>query len=371
MEPFVVTCETCRARLKVRDERVLGQIHECPKCGSMVQIAAPASVAAVSAAVASVKSAPLRQAAVEPLAAEASDPMAAASGPDLAGRFGHIAREQSWMFLAGGMSLIVVIGLVTAVMRSSPNNTDVNEYPSALQTDVVPSEVPIEVPSVASSREPTVAAMHVSPAVEPPARDANELLDTAIGDAPLIPSAPPISPAATLSPTAMSATENQSSPTTSSGVRTLTLEPIAVVTEPALRVNVLIPSNTSDATYSAAEPDVSNEPSQERAPIAPVANRERAQDSAKIATQMALPIKSIDFPKTSLGEFARIISEMGAVSVGLDAQSLAAAGATTRTTVAVQARDTTLGEVLSEALEPLGLAWVELEGKIIVLRAAK
>ena len=39
---FDIRCETCRARLRVRDERVLGQIHACPKCGSMVHIAAPA-----------------------------------------------------------------------------------------------------------------------------------------------------------------------------------------------------------------------------------------------------------------------------------------------------------------------------------------
>jgi hypothetical protein len=42
VEPFTVICETCRARLKVRDASVIGEIHACPKCQSMVLIAPPA-----------------------------------------------------------------------------------------------------------------------------------------------------------------------------------------------------------------------------------------------------------------------------------------------------------------------------------------
>ena len=43
MEPFPVLCETCGAKLKVRDPAAVGQIHACPKCDSMVMVAAPAS----------------------------------------------------------------------------------------------------------------------------------------------------------------------------------------------------------------------------------------------------------------------------------------------------------------------------------------
>jgi hypothetical protein len=41
VELFAVICETCTARLKVRDMRAIGQILACPKCGGMVQIAPP------------------------------------------------------------------------------------------------------------------------------------------------------------------------------------------------------------------------------------------------------------------------------------------------------------------------------------------
>lgn len=43
MQPFPVLCETCGAKLKVRDPAAVGQIHACPKCESMVMIAVPAA----------------------------------------------------------------------------------------------------------------------------------------------------------------------------------------------------------------------------------------------------------------------------------------------------------------------------------------
>ena len=60
VEPFFLRCETCRARLRVRDERFLGQVQSCPKCGSMVQIIAPAGwLAASDAAAAPQESVPV------------------------------------------------------------------------------------------------------------------------------------------------------------------------------------------------------------------------------------------------------------------------------------------------------------------------
>jgi len=38
---FTVVCETCQARLTVRERSLIGQIVECPKCGSMVGIFPP------------------------------------------------------------------------------------------------------------------------------------------------------------------------------------------------------------------------------------------------------------------------------------------------------------------------------------------
>ncbi|QGJ70786.1 Hypothetical protein PBC10988_24840 [Planctomycetales bacterium 10988] len=38
---FFVTCTTCQARIKVLNHSAVGEIHSCPKCGSMVQLSPP------------------------------------------------------------------------------------------------------------------------------------------------------------------------------------------------------------------------------------------------------------------------------------------------------------------------------------------
>jgi hypothetical protein len=50
VQPFRIICETCRSRLKIRSADVIGQIHACPKCGSMVHIVPPAGWDANAAA---------------------------------------------------------------------------------------------------------------------------------------------------------------------------------------------------------------------------------------------------------------------------------------------------------------------------------
>ncbi|MBX9791628.1 MAG: DUF1559 domain-containing protein [Pirellulales bacterium] len=42
MQPFPVQCPTCHARFKVRDRAAIGQILQCPRCTSMLEIKPPA-----------------------------------------------------------------------------------------------------------------------------------------------------------------------------------------------------------------------------------------------------------------------------------------------------------------------------------------
>lgn len=52
MELFKITCVTCQAGLSVRNEALLGQIVACPRCGSMVEVAAPTLASDSGAAIA-------------------------------------------------------------------------------------------------------------------------------------------------------------------------------------------------------------------------------------------------------------------------------------------------------------------------------
>lgn len=41
MEPFSITCTTCKSRLKVKNQAAVGQLLKCPKCGGMVLVKLP------------------------------------------------------------------------------------------------------------------------------------------------------------------------------------------------------------------------------------------------------------------------------------------------------------------------------------------
>lgn len=50
MEPFSITCTTCKSRLKVKSHGVIGQMLACPKCGGMVLVKLPTAASPSDAA---------------------------------------------------------------------------------------------------------------------------------------------------------------------------------------------------------------------------------------------------------------------------------------------------------------------------------
>ena len=44
MEPFTIHCSSCQSRIRVRNPNMIGQIANCPKCGSMIMITAPQQI---------------------------------------------------------------------------------------------------------------------------------------------------------------------------------------------------------------------------------------------------------------------------------------------------------------------------------------
>jgi hypothetical protein len=106
MEPFFVTCETCRVRLKVRKPEAIGQIFACPRCESMVLIAPPTEAGVGGAAAASTSLRPRSQfARVDTPSQTAADMFAAAAVAVLAEAPARESADHS---------------LATASMESSP-----------------------------------------------------------------------------------------------------------------------------------------------------------------------------------------------------------------------------------------------------------
>ncbi|HLA85938.1 MAG TPA: DUF1559 domain-containing protein, partial [Thermoguttaceae bacterium] len=85
-----------------------------------------------------------------------------------------------------------------------------------------------------------------------------------------------------------------------------------------------------------------------------------------LATKLARPIEDAKFEDMELGDLVQLVREMGSLEIQIDQASLAKAEVSLDTSVTVELKKTTLGDVLDEALRQCGLALVAREGRLVV-----
>lgn len=333
VEPFFIRCETCRARLRVRDERFLGQVQSCPKCGSMVHILAPAVVM------------PQEDAPVAGTEASVAGATSVAT----------LLRSPVALVAAGGAAVLLVGGLVG--MLTLRGEDEVALAPT------MPPAVEVAQAAVPTNR------------VEPPAKHVVEEEESFVADPPVDDSevaerksAPdaflPLEPVAENNsdasepPTPPIGADSEAAPAT----RTLTLE--VVESRPSTNTNSTPPIDPP-AEY-ANVPEV-----EERAPVEadPPVLAERPNRRTNVDDQLSMAIDTIELPAMPIGKFVNMISEMSAVPIRLDPKVLGDAGLSTQTKVVVQGGDITLGDLLARVLKKHQLTCVERDGELVVVRA--
>jgi hypothetical protein len=332
VEPFFIRCETCRARLRVRDERFLGQVQSCPKCGSMVQIVAPAVV--------------MPQADAPAAGTEAS----VAGATSIA----TLLRSPSALVTAGGAAVLLVGGLIGMLTLGGEDEVALAPtMPPAVE--VARAAAPAEV--IKPIAEPIVKEVTV--VEDSPVENSAETEHTASPDA-FLPLEPIVEskPDASEPPTPLIAANSEPAQAT----RTLTLE----VVEPKLN------ANSNSALPAELPADYANVPEvEERAPVevAPPVLAERPDRRTNVDDQLSVAIDAIELPAMPIGKFVKMISEMSAVPIRLDPKVLGDAGLSTQTKVVVQGGDITLGDLLARVLKEHQLTCVERDGELVVVRA--
>ena len=334
MEPFFLRCETCHARLRVRDERFLGQVQSCPKCGSMVQIVAPAGWLATD------ETAP----APEPVE------VATAALPAIGARVIALLREHAVWSSGGAATAVVVSGLVAFLalrggeerVVALPPATPVVEEKIAAPGEEVQQDLPAAV--AVETETPIVPTTSPAPIVPPP-----EEIEFA---------------AAQEEPPAVSPPQIASTPVTNEKPRTLTLEPVQL--EPPAETATATAKYPSaidvEADVVDAKPQVADRLGRAARPPARVTN---------VDDQLSVPIESIDLPAMPIGEFVNLISGMAAVPIRLDAKVLGEVGLSTRSTVTVRGDDTTVGKLLAGVLKEHQLTCDERDGVLVVVKAKR
>ncbi|HJQ80425.1 MAG TPA: hypothetical protein VJ828_10745 [Lacipirellulaceae bacterium] len=418
MEPFRVTCETCRARLKVRDESAIGEIHACPKCGSMVQIVPPQgwsaaeSPIATAAVLAIVDSAEPDFTHVPPPSDELADRFEAAAAAAVApvavtspAAAVEIAAPPA-AFPAAGSPLVlwtvvgaamILIGGLTAMMwpdgdasNTGPAAPIAAITPTPLVTEPVENDTTANHQDTSSSAQPyavakptsadeTSAAADSEPALaaSPPNDDANL---NAESDEPVD---EPLAPVAE-----NSEPRTPSTAAASSGERpaVLKFDPLDFdpsqfsigTSTPAIPAASSIPEELPDeaASVAGAPTASSNEDSINLSlpaanptitvRLGPIAEAAQQND---VPEQLALELESLEFTSMPLARFIETLSELSGLPITLDPTALELAGSSARGEVAVTARDATLGQLLQDALRKSRLSFVETDGHVIVALA--
>jgi len=378
LDAFKITCVTCTARLSVRDEKLIGQILACPKCGSMVQVtppvrepspvakaavvAAPVAPAAPSVATSAVfdepvdvgapqaaPAAPVIAAPPVPSAPAAMAPMKLAAilaGGALVGS-GVVAIALSWLSpeqAAVAPQLTTPVAPATVAPPSLDEPTIEPDAPTAPAEAVVSGEAladaaesgevvaPVEVPAASSAEETEAraAAVEAAPAPIPSGElDATVRIDAA-------PSEPsPATPRLRIDP--------------------LDLDPEGLDMTTLLRPETAAPA-PSVADQPPAPPVASAAPAEVRE--APPAARRTLEPATapNVAALLKRKLASVKVDRMPLCRFLDVAVQISGLPVSVAPAELEMARVSAATTVSVEAQEATIEELLTAALGPLRLA---------------
>lgn len=428
MELFTITCTTCKSRLKVRDQAAIGQILACPKCGGMVMVKPPPAFQEVSdqrsdLPTATELSTPLGPKFNQTLDSSAFDvvddllsdappkvqPPAAASAPSAtpppaakprfvggpkagrgaansatqpAGRStGELSpipppapqaptpaeplvprRGPHWVLIAGSIVLGIAMAFAAVAMtistlrgsrgpvKSGQSVSREAEGASGKSPDSDVAQAPEPVETATAENAPSQAADAPVPVVvsesASPAVAANGGLPNAATDG-----SETTSPSATVLPVPPVPAASAASPAPAgSGLE---------------KFDRLLAGGSDDPLAPATAPMAASTPvPMDAEPAKPLAPRPPPRD-VDVSKRLADPILGIETAGTPLADFVQLISDLSTIPMTLD---LPLTPATAESQVTLKLASTTVGAALQQALAPLRLEYVVVEGQLVIRR---
>jgi len=329
----------------------VGEIHPCPKCASMVCIVAPASPT------------------------DAAAPTGAApaiAGAGLAARLAGLVGQHALAWSVCGAALVIGGSLAVSLMGGGDEQVAARadqaaiDVPNSIDKTKVANDELVENKPTASATSAAVDERRSDSATV--TRPAGEKTDLPAALPPL--PTPPADDATSAGTDEVAAVDDRSPASTTpatapasdspddakpESTRTLRLDPLGFDPTRTSLGNVTERMSTGAARDYPPELD-------EGAPV--VSAKPQAAEKVDVATQLAVQLKSIDVPSTSLADFIRMVSEMAAVPIKLDPS----AGVSPQTKVTARGQDVTLGELLDDVLATHGLAHIERDGQIVVVK---
>jgi hypothetical protein len=376
MELFSIICETCQAKLRVRQPEAIGQILECPRCHSMVQVIPPPDWQGES---------------------DSPDGLAADNEPDFAAE-DQLADQSlspdavlpsqlraTWITVAAGVGLLAIaVGLATAWLQSDGAESAHNAMAATdARAALPPSNPPAESPAPAASddsKEPQ-ADPQPPPEVETPISSSpGEAPPVSTGDSdvatPVVPAPKPAGLPDSGSPTtATSQPEPSAVPANTADSDDAASSGDAVETQATAEGPAPVPQSATNPPPSTAEPPAeqptSNSPDDPSPslPTATLQTEDRAggvSHPIDVRARLADSVRQIDFDAIELADLIDLLVEMTRLPITLDLDALERRGLRATALVSIHLSDTTVAEILAEALTQHGLHYSADDRQVVV-----
>jgi len=346
---FSITCTTCQARLKVRNRAAIGQILACPKCDAMVEVVPPPDWQAQGPPGPAATSSPPNDQAI--VAADAIATVApddeAVDRPSLSA-IGQFCRGWAAWGVPASLGLLVVGGLfATALIRSSqapPNRTGASDSDSS-------------VPQPAHESAVGGAEVTLPPPAVPPAHDQHSPHREVMAE----PTTADNSPGSVVTPAAAAPPgpgETAAGPTSETPQPAVVSPPAGGghaapnSTPPVLATTGLRQDRRTGTTGAVHGSDQPRHVSQ------PVDAQARLADA----------IRQVDFHAIQLIDLIDLLVQLTRVPITLDLNALERAGIQVTDPVSIHRQDTTVAQLLADALQEFDLTYSVDDGQVTVTR---
>jgi len=146
------------------------------------------------------------------------------------------------------------------------------------------------------------------------------------------------------------------------------VEQLATIAGGEAPVSLIGPNDDPPSAKAEARPAAADPAEVEVDPDAPEPKEEASVEIPReVAARLARPVEGVAFDQIELGNLVHLIREMSALDIQFDQASLARAGISLDTPVAIKQSKTTVGRLLADALDQCGLVFVVREGRLVVV----
>ncbi len=367
MEPYSITCPTCHARLKVRDEAAIGQILGCPKCESMVMVTAPAGTpAAARSAAAAARIGALTSGDLAPSPERVGSAVAASAAGELTQSATVAGRL--WLAVAVAFAGVAVAGAGWLALRPQTGGAVQVAREVAAPSQAVASQN--DSPSEAEAEPVPAGETTGAAATEPMSGGADASADDGHGAATVIVDS---DSAAADEPIASDSSSSESEKAVVAGPQEID----APAEESSAGDDA---ANTATDEHAAGEPkgaELANEVDDpdETADDALQNNPDELQSAqgsktnpfrAAVEARLADRLPSIEFASASLADVLLLLSQLSTLSIELAPDLAEQLGEELDRPITLVLEDVSVAEVLDEAVTRFGLSYSIEDERVIV-----